>query len=374
MINPMYEKYAQLVVNYSLNIKKGERIIIDSSAVAEEFTRAIYVEVLKAGAHPYLDIGIEGLDELLYKYGSEEQLSYFDNVHTYIYKEFDCLILIKAEYNTRKLSLIDPKKIAKRRGSEKRKEWMKIVWERESKSEFRVCGFLPVPCNSLAQEANMDLYSYIDFVSKAIFLDKENPIQEWKNMEISLEKYVNYINKFDKIQVLGEETDLEFSVKGREWLSSCGHYNLPDGEIYTGPVEDSVNGKIKFTYPGIYLGNEIENIYLEFKDGIVTTASAQKGEELLDEILKIENANRMGEFAIGVNYGITQFTKNMIFDEKIGGTLHCALGNGLKRTGSRNESAIHWDLLKDMKIPGSKILADGELVYKEGNLVIPNKD
>jgi len=247
---------------------------------------------------------------------------------------------------------------------------MKMIWERESRGELRICGFLPFPCNSLAQEANMDLYSYIDFVSKAIFLDKENPIQEWKNLEESTQKYVDYINKFEKIQVLGKDTDLEFSMKGRKWLNSCGHYNLPDGEIYTSPVEDSVNGRIRFTYPGIRLGNEIENVYLEFKDGKVSTATAQKGENLLNEIIKVENANIMGEFAFGTNYGINQFTKNMMFDEKIGGTIHCALGRGFKKAGSKNESAIHWDLLKDMKVPGSKILADDEVVYKEGKWVI----
>lgn len=181
----MYEKYAQLVVNYSLDIKRGERVIILSPAMAEELIRAIYVEILKAGAHPYLDIGIEGTNELLYKYASEEQLLYHDDVHTYIYKEFDCLIMIKAEYNTKKMSLIDPKKIAKRCGSEQRKEQQKIVYERESKDELRICGYLPFPCNAFAQEANMDLYSYTDFVSKSIFLDKENPIQEWKNLEES---------------------------------------------------------------------------------------------------------------------------------------------------------------------------------------------
>ncbi|MFX0083075.1 MAG: aminopeptidase [Candidatus Hodarchaeota archaeon] len=369
----MYEKLAHLVVNYSLHIKKGERVIIDSLAIAEELIRAIYVEVLKVGAHPYLEIEIEGINELFFKYASEEQLSYFDNASKLIYKEFDCLIWIRADYNTKRMSIIDPKIIAKHRGSEKRKEFLKMLHERQIKGEFRWVSF-PFPCNSFAQDANMDLLSYIDFVSKAMFLDKEDPIQEWKNLERSLQKYVDYINKFDKIRVLGEDTDLEFSVKGRKWLSSCGHINLPDGEIYTGPIEDSVNGRIRFSYPGIHLGKEIENIYLEFKDGIVVSASAQKGEDLLNEILKIENANRMGEFAIGTNYGITQFTKNMMFDEKIGGTLHCALGDGFKNTGSKNESAIHWDLLKDMKVPGSRILADDAVVYEEGNWVLPNKN
>jgi aminopeptidase len=364
----MFEKLARLVVNYSLNIKRGERVIIDSPAMAEELIRAIYVEVLKAGAHPYLDIEIEGINELHYKHASEEQLSFFPD--KLLYKECDCLIWIKADYNTKRMSLIDPKKIAKFRGSEGRKKFLKILHEREIKGEFRWVS-LPFPCNSFAQDANLDLFSYIDFVNKAMFLDKEDTIQEWKNLEKSQQKYVDYINNFDRIQVLGEDTDLEFSVKGRKWLSSCGHINLPDGEIYTGPVEDSVNGRIRFTFPGIRLGNEIENVYLEFKDGKVTSASAEKGEEILNEILKIENANRMGEFAIGTNYGITQFTKNMMFDEKIGGTLHCALGDGYKITGSENESPIHWDLLKDMKLPGSRILADEEIVYEEGNWVIP---
>ena len=373
MINPNYEKLAKLVVNYSLNIKKGERVIIGSPTIAEELIRAIYVEVLKVGAHPHMDIEIEGTGELFYKYASEEQLLYLDNAIKLIYKEFDCLIWIRADYNTKRMSLIDPKKIAKFKGSEERKEFMKMVKEREIKGEFRWVSF-PFPCNSFAQDANMDLFSYIDFVNTALFLDKEDPIQEWKNLEKNLQKYVNYLSKLDKIQVLGEDTDLKFSVNGRKWLSSCGHINLPDGEIYTGPIEDSVNGRIRFTYPGIYLGKEIENVYLEFKDGIVTSASAQNGEELLNEILKIENANRMGEFAIGTNYGITQFTKNMMFDEKIEGTLHCALGNGYKITGSKNESVIHWDLLKDMKATGSKILADGEIIYNEGKWVIPDRD
>ncbi|MFX1477222.1 MAG: aminopeptidase [Promethearchaeota archaeon] len=369
----MYEKLAKLVVNYSLNIKKGERVIITSPTIAEELIRALYIEILKVGAHPRLEIGIDGIDILFYKHASEEQLLYLDNATKLIYKEVDCYIGISAPSNTKRMSLIDSKKIAKHQGSEEQKKFWKMISDREINGEFRWVS-LPFPCNSFAQDASMDLFSYTDFVNKSIFLDNENPIQEWKNLEKSLQKYVNYLNKFDKIQVLGEDTDLEFSVKGRKWLSSCGHINLPDGEIYTGPIEYSVNGRIRFTYPGIYSGKEIENVYLEFKDGIVTSASAQKGEELLSEILKIENADKLGEFAIGTNYSITQFTKNIIFDEKIGGTLHCALGDGFKITGSQNESAIHWDLLKDMKKPGSKILADGEVIYNEGKFVIFNDE
>jgi aminopeptidase len=143
---------------------------------------------------------------------------------------------------------------------------------------------------------------------------------------------------------------------------------MPDGEVFTGPVEESVNGKIRFTYPGIYSGKEVEDINLEFKNGKVVKASAAKGDELLQELLKIEGANRIGEAAIGTNYGITKFTKEMLFDEKMGGTIHLALGNSYPETGARNKSAIHWDILKDMKKHG-EIYADGELFYQNGKFL-----
>lgn len=155
-------------------------------------------------------------------------------------------------------------------------------------------------------------------------------------------------------------------MEGRKWKNGSGKVNLPDGEVFTGPIENSVNGHIRFTYPGIYKGTEVENIFLEFKDGKVIIGRADKGQGLLQEILKIRNANKLGEFAIGTNYEIQQFTKNMLFDEKMGGTIHCALGLGFPETGSKNFSAIHWDILKDMKLPGSKIIADNNVIYEEG--------
>ena len=212
----------------------------------------------------------------------------------------------------------------------------------------------------------MDLFSYADFVYKSLFLDKENPIEQWRKIQKKQDLLIDYLNNVKEIHVIGEDTDLLLSVEGRKWINCCGQRNLPDGEIYTGPVEDSINGHIRFTYPGIHMGKEVEDIYLEFKNGEIIKATAVKGEDILQELLKIENANRIGEFAIGTNYGVTKFTKNMLFDEKIGGTLHCALGLGFERTGSTNKSAIHWDILKDMKTPGSKIIADNKVIYEEG--------
>ncbi|MFX1355179.1 MAG: aminopeptidase [Promethearchaeota archaeon] len=365
MLNTFSEKLAKLAINHSLNIKKGSRIVIIGSAFAKELFLALEVEILKAGGHPLLIPQLEGEDELFFKYASDEQLGYFDDIYITMAKKFDGLVQIFTDYNVKKLTLVDPKKLSKNRGAAKRFEMMKIFNEREAKGEVSWVG-IPYPCHSLAQEAGMDLFSYSDFVERALFLDKENPIQEWETIEKKQESIVTYLNNVKKMQILGEDTDLTLSVEGRIWDNCSGQQNLPDGEVYTGPVEDSVNGHIRFTYPGIYLGQEIENIFLEFENGKVIKGTADKGQELLQEILKIRNANKLGEFAIGTNYGITKFTKNMLFDEKMGGTLHCALGLGFPKTGSKNFSVIHWDILKDMKLSGSKIIGDGKVIYEMG--------
>lgn len=365
MINNFYEKLAKLAVNYAVGVKKGQRVAITGPYVAKELFQAIYAEVLKSGGHPLTIVGIEGLQELLFKYGSDEQLIYVDDVKKSIINDFDCLINIFGDYNPKKLSLVDPKKLAKSQGSPDNRELMRVYMERYTKGELNWV-IVPFPCNAFAQEANMDLFSYFDFVMKALLLDKEDPVKEWTEIQKKQDKFVEILDKVEKIQVLGEDTDLTVSVKGRKWVNCCGHNNLPDGEVFTSPLEDSVNGHIRFTYPGIYGGREVENVYLEFKDGKVTKATADKAEELLHEIIAIEGADVLGEFAFGTNYGVTKFTKNMLFDEKMGGTMHCALGAGPPETGSTNESAIHWDILKDMSLPGSKVIADGKVIYEEG--------
>ncbi|MFX1574361.1 MAG: aminopeptidase [Promethearchaeota archaeon] len=366
MINPFYKKLARLIVYYSIGVKKGEKVWIVGPILAQELFQALHIEILKAGGHPYITAALEGINEALFKYANDDQLEHVFNFEKNMREEFDAFIWIDADYNKKKLSSVNPRHLLKYYSSPSRKGLSKILDERSSKGELRYVG-CPFPCNALAQEANMDLFSYTEFLNKLLFLDKEDPIQEWQKVEKQQNKLVEYLNQVKTIQVKGEDTDLNLSVKGRKWINYCGKLNLPDGELCTGPIEDSVNGHIRFTYPGIYMWKEIKNIYLEFEDGVVINGSADKGEELLQEILKIENANRLGEFAIGTNESITQFTKNMLFDEKMGGTIHCALGKGYKTTGSTNESTIHWDILKDMKPPGSKIIADDKVIYEEGN-------
>ncbi len=228
---------------------------------------------------------------------------------------------------------------------------------------------LPYPINAQAQEAAMSLAEYEDFVYSSCLVDNEDPIVEWKKIHKQQEKICEFLNQVNEIHIKGEDTDLTFNVKDRKWENCDGKFNMPDGEICTAPIENSANGTIRFTFPGIYSGREIEDIKLKFRDGKVVEASAAKGDELLQQILKIEGADRIGEAAIGTNYGITRFTKNMLFDEKMGETIHMALGASFPEHGGLNKSAIHWDILKDMKKDG-EIYADEKLFYKNGKFLI----
>jgi len=369
MIHFLGEKLAELIVKYSLEIKKGDRVYVTGHTLSEDLILAIYGELLKAGAHPLLHPELVGESELRYRYSSEDQLKYLDDVFLKVVEEFDAFIQIFDDYNTKKLTFVDPELIKLSQGSAGRMKMMQTFNIRTKKKELNWV-IIPYPCQSLAQEGNMDLYTYTEFVNKALLLDKEDPIAEWKKIRQKQDDICNHLNKAEQIQVIGEDTDLKVSVKGRTWENCCGLVNLPDGEVCTSPLEDSANGHIRFTYPGIYQGREIENIYLEFKDGKVVNYSADKGVDLLEKLLSIRNANNLGEFAIGTNYGITQFTKNMLFDEKMGGTMHCALGMGIVESGSKNFSTVHWDILKDMKVPSSKIIADGKTIYEEGKWLI----
>ena len=278
----------------------------------------------------------------------------------------DVNISVLSEPNPRRLSNISPECIRTFQAS--RSGLTEIFHRRVAEGKLR-WTLLPFPITDQAQEASMSLTEYEDFVYASCLVNKKDPVAEWKKIHKEQEKICSFLNKASKIQIKGEDTDLSFSVKGRKWMNCGGDKNMPDGEVFTGPVENSVSGRIRFTYPGIYMGREVEDISLVFRNGKVAKASAAKGEDLLKEIVKIKGADRLGEAAIGTNYGITRFTKNMLFDEKMGGTIHMALGNAYPETGALNKSAIHWDILKDMK-KNAEIYADEQLFYKNGKFLL----
>ena len=301
-----------------------------------------------------------------YKYAKEPQLEFVSPFSKFLVENADVMIRVACDPNPKRLTTIDSAKIRKHNASQK--EISEIFDKRYAEGKLR-WNVLPYPISAQAQEAAISQEEYEDFVYNSCLLDKKDPEFEWRKIQKQQEKTCNLLNKTRHIRIADEDTELTFNVKGRKWINCSGKENMPDGEVYTGPVENSLNGTIRFTYPGIYSGKEVEDITLTFNKGRVIKASAAKGEELLREILKIEGANRIGEAAIGTNYGITQFTKEMLFDEKMGGTIHMALGNSYPETGGQNKSAIHWDILKDMK-KGGEIYADGKLFYQKGKFLV----
>jgi aminopeptidase len=279
----------------------------------------------------------------------------------------DVVITIDADYNPKNLTNVNPEKIAKVQKA--RKVISETFMRRDGEGTLRWC-LTVYPTHAMAQEASMSLMEYEDFVYQACFVKNSDPVAQWKKLSQTQEKIVTYLKDKSLLRIEGEDTDLTASIEGRTWINSDAHRNFPSGELFTGPVEDSVEGTIRFTYPGIYMGREIEDISLTFEKGMVVKASAKKGDDFLQEMLNIdEGARKVGEIGIGTNYGITKFTKNILFDEKIGGTIHLALGFSIPVTKGKNISAIHWDILKDMK-SGGRLYADGELFYEDGKFLI----
>jgi aminopeptidase len=224
------------------------------------------------------------------------------------------------------------------------------------------------PTPAYAMEAEMGWNEYQDFFFNACHVgeDTPDPVAFWKQVGVNQQKFIDRLEGHDQVILKGPDVDLRLSIQGRKFLNSCGTHNIPDGEIYTGPVEDSVEGWVRYTYPAVYAGQMVEGVELTFEKGQVVNASARRNQELLLKMLGTDaGAKYVGEFAIGTNYQIDRFSRNILFDEKIGGTFHMALGAGYPETGSLSRSVIHWDMICDLH--QSEILVDGELVYRDGH-------
>jgi aminopeptidase len=359
-------KLAEILIHYSLEIKPGDRLEIRTNPLAQDLALLAYQEALQAGAHVFNNIALQGGEELFYKFAGDDQLDYVSPIRKLIYETFDAMLVISAEYNTRKLSAIDPQRIARARKAST--PLTKIFLERAANLELRWV-LTEYPTHASAQEADMSLKDYQEFVYGAGLLDDPEPILAWQNEGKRQKELIEWLSGKNSVEIKGKDVDLTFSIKDRIFKEADGKYNFPDGEIFTGPVEDSANGWIRFGYPAIYEGQEIIDVELWFENGKVIQEKASKGQELLTTSLNTDKGARfLGEWGIGTNYGIKKFTKNMLFDEKMGGTIHLALGSGYPETGSENESAIHWDMLCDMA--DSEIMIDGELFYKNGKFIV----
>lgn len=367
MADQRLQKLAEVMVHYSTRVKPGDFVLIQAEEVATEWIETVAEEAIRAGAHVEVLVDLPRVKEKLLKLGSDEQLLKEKVIQKAALKKADVWLTAWGTRNTKSNSNIEPGKLQlAARGNN---SWRKIFSERMGDGSLRWCG-TQFPTDADAQEAEMSLTEYQDFVYHAGLLDTENPMAEWEKIEKQQQKWVEYLNTKKEIRLVGEYTDLTVNVAGRNWINCSGRKNFPDGEIYTSPVEHGINGFVTFSFPGIYMGKAIEGIYLEIKDGKVITASAKKGEELLKTLLHTDHGARyFGEFAIGTNYQIKKFTRNMLFDEKIGGTVHMALGDSMPEAGGKNKSAIHWDMLCDMREHG-RIYADGELFYEKGRFLV----
>ncbi len=360
-------KMAQVLVRYSLALKAGDLFLIQGSDLAAPLIRNVYREALLAGAHPYLKVTVDGIAEILYNNASDEQLQYISDLQKLEIEKIDAMLTIMGTHNTRNLSGIDPQRIAiqKRAGLQQTKRML----ERISEQELRWCG-TQFPTQASAQDAEMSLFDYENFLFTACAVEKDDPVEHWRRLRKDQDSIIQFLSQCKELHVTGVDTDLKFSVAGRKWINCAGTENFPDGEVFTGPVEDSVNGHICFTYPAVYQNREVVNVRLTFENGQVVKAEASKGLDFLKTMIEIDDgASFVGEFAFGTNRGITGFTRNTLFDEKIGGTIHLALGASLPESGGKNISAIHWDMVCDMR-SGGEITADGELFYQNGEFLI----
>lgn len=367
MSDPRVKRLARLLTSYCIEVEPGDKIALRGSTPALPLVRETYREVVKAGGHPFVLWEEEDFTEILLKEGNDEQLQHIAEPRQYVYEKYDGLIRIGGPKNTRALTSVPSKRQQMRQAAAR--DLLRTVMERSAAGDLRWVGTL-YPTDAQAQEADMSLEEFEDFVYGACFVDQEDPVAQWQRISAMQQKLVTWLDGKKEVRVEGPNADLTLSIADRTFINSDGRKNMPSGEIFTGPVEESANGWVRFTYPAIVNGREVEGIELRFKAGKVVEASARKNEAYLLDVLDTDpGARYLGEFAIGTNKGIDRFTKSILFDEKIGGTIHMAVGAGYPETGSKNESAVHWDMICDMR-DGGQIWVDDELFYESGNFTI----
>lgn len=372
MIDPRLAKLADVVVNYSLGVKKGQLVAIQIPAAAAGFAEECVRAVLQTGAHPSVRLIPDGLAEVMLEHGSDEQLKFTNPLWLQEAQSVDARIAVWSETNTKGLSGFSPSKAALM--AQGRKPILEAVLGRAAKGELNWVGTL-IPTPAHAQDAEMSTRAYEDFVFKAGLLDHPDPAASWRKLGDAQQQLVDYLHermeqgKTEYRVTAANGTDLVMSLAGKKWINCDGKRNFPDGEVFTGPEPTSVNGKIRYSFPAVYQGRECDGVELTFRDGKVVEARADKGEEFLLAMLdQDEGARYIGEAAIGTNYGITRHTKNTLFDEKIGGTIHFAVGKGYPETGNTNDSGLHWDMVCDLR-PGGQITLGGEVVSENGRFL-----
>jgi aminopeptidase len=361
------EALAQILVRYSTRVQKGDVCVIQSSTAAEVLVQAVYEEVLRAGGLPVMALTTDGAQAAFYELASDDQLDWVAPTSEWAAEHADVRIGIMADVNPRELSRADPAKQA--RSQKARKPLMETSMRRSAAGEHRWSLTL-FPTHGYASEAGMSLADYEDFFYSACLATDGDPVTAWQRQSDQVKHLTEWIQGKEEVRIQAEGTDITLGVAERRWIPCVGEFNMPDGEFFTGPVEDSVNGEVSFSFPASYGGRTVSGVRFRFEDGKVVDASAEQGEDFLLEMLDTDDgARRLGELGIGTNFGIATGTKEILLDEKIGGTVHMAIGMSYPESGGVNDSAVHWDMVCDLRRGGS-ITVDGIELQRDGKFLV----
>ena len=367
MSDPRVARLAELLVNYSLALEPGQLVRIDGNTVAAPLITELYRHALRAGALPRTRVEVEELEGIALSEATEEQLTFISDLDRQEIEELHAVVTIWADRNTRALTGADAGRVSRRIGS--RRQLVNRFWERIDAEEATWVG-TRFPTDAHAQDAEMSMPEYEDFVYGACHVrDGEDPVAHWRKVSAELGGRARDLEKARELRIVGPDTDLRLGVGGRRWLAADGRLNMPDGEIFTSPLETDTEGEVRFSFPAIFHGRAVEDVRLRFEGGRVVEAEAKTANDYLQSLLDMDEGSRiLGELAFGMNYEIDRFTRDILFDEKIGGTIHLALGASFRKLGGENDSGLHWDMICDLRSDG-EVYADGELVWKAGRFL-----
>ena len=358
----LLQKYADLLLHYCLQIKEGQRLFVSSTFLAEPLLLEIHREATKSGVAVEYDLGFRDKAFVYWLEAKGPVLDMESAFHLYAMEHFDAFLAIRAPYDLHEDLPATPEQ-KKRRAAAGAKANQFYFSRTADKSLVRsLCQY---PTEASAAAAGMTLEEYAQFVFSACRLDEDDPVAAWLEVRKTQQQYVDYLNTCDLINYKNEKTDIRFSVKDRIWINSDGRANMPSGEVFTGPIEDSVEGVVHFDFPSVYSGHDVRGITLTVEKGQVVKWEAEEGQAVLDQVFAIDGSRYFGEVAIGTNYRIQRATRNILFDEKIGGSIHMAVGQSYLQTGGKNQSSVHWDMISNMK-NGGEIIADGKVIYRDG--------
>lgn len=356
------EKYAHLLLHYCLQVKEGQRLFVSTTFLAEPLLQAIHREATRSGVVAEYDLSFRDKSKIFWEEANNSVLDMESALHQYAMEHFDAYLAIRAPFDL--YEDIHASADQKKRRAAAGKKANDFYFARTADGSM-VRSLCQYPTEASAEAASMTINEYAEFVFNACRLFDEDPVQSWLNVRKAQQSVVDFLNTCDEIRYKNQKTDIRFSVKDRIWINSDGRANMPSGEVFTGPIEDSMQGVVHFDYPSVFSGHDVKGITLHVENGMVTSWDAEEGKQVLDQVFAIDGSRYFGEVAIGTNYKIQIPTRNILFDEKIGGSIHMAVGQSYLQTGGKNQSSIHWDMIADMR-NGGEILADGETIYKDG--------